>query len=218
MRQDKVLVMGLVASAILLVSPWYTMSSAGPLNLMSLLTGKGVDVHPYHCDDCGNTHEPDGPCISRHPVEECVVGKKEVFDSKICHEYVSIPETRYRWKVMRITKEIPCPYCKPVCKTEDGERCIGEEKWEKHCTECGELHCKHIQPRMEKAPTKHCEHEPGETTVKVKYWSCVKAPYTVYRQVKQPVCVKQPRYVKVKVPITRYVCENCDGNGCSHCD
>ncbi len=114
MRQDRILVVGLVASAILFSSAWHTTSSAGPFSLMNLLTGKGVDVHPHHCDECGNNHSPDGPCISRYPVEDCVVGKKEVFDCKTCNEYVSIPETRYHWKMMRITKEIPCPHCMPV--------------------------------------------------------------------------------------------------------
>jgi hypothetical protein len=29
--------------------------------------------------------------------------------------------------------------------------------------------------------------------------------------------VKQPRFEKVEVPITRYVCEHCGGLGCKHC-
>lgn len=188
-----------------------------PFNLINFLTGKSVDLKSHACDKCGHPHGNDEYCIERYPVEDCVVGKKKVFDSKIKFECVSIPETRYHLKKTLITKEIPCPYCKPICKTEDCQRCFGQEKWEKHCSECSELHCKHIEPVLEKALSKHCEHEEGETTIKVKYWSCVKVPYTVYRQVRQPVCVKQPRYVKVEVPVTRYVCQHCNGTGCSTC-
>ena len=53
--------------------------------------------------------------------------------------------------------------------------------------------------------------------MKVHYWSYVKVPYTVYRQVAQEVCVKQPRCEKVDVAVTRYVCEYCGGKGCKHC-
>ncbi len=191
---------------------------AGKLfNLANLLPGRGMNLREHHCDKCGNAHEPDGPCIERFPVKDCVIGKKKVYDSKICYEYVSIPETRYRWKNKWVTKEIPCPYCKPVCKTEDGEHCFGEEKWEKQCTVCGKLHCKHIETKIEKLPVKRCAHEPDETTIKARYWSCVKEPYLVYRRVKKPVCIKEPRYERVKVAVTRYVCKHCDGGGCGQC-
>lgn len=191
---------------------------AEPFNLLNLLTGKSVDLKSHECEKCGHAHDKGEHCIERYPVDDVVIGKKKVYDSKIKYEWVSIPETRYHWKKKMITKEIPCPYCKPICVTEEGERCVGQETWEKQCDKCSELHCKHIQPVQEKALRKHCEHTKGETTIKVKYWSCVKVPYTVYRQVKQPVCVKQPRYEKVEVPITRYVCKHCKGGGCSHCD
>lgn len=204
------------AVAICLATPAW-LSAGEPFNLINMLTGKSVDLKSHECDKCGRVHDAEEHCIERYPVEDCVVGKKKVFDSKIRYEWVSIPETRYHWKKKCITKEIPCPYCKPVCKTEDGQRCVGKEVWEKYCDECGELHCKHIAPVLEKASTKRCDHEPGETTIKVKYWSCVKVPYVVYRQVKRPVCVKQPRYEKVEVAITRYVCEHCQGTGCTYC-
>lgn len=190
-----------------------------PFNMISFFTGKKADLKSHTCDKCGRSHGKDEYCIARHKVEECVVGKKEVFDTKIKYEWVSIPETRYRWKKQLITEEVSCPYCcKPVLETEDCERCVGREAWEKHGDECNELHCRHIEPIIEKAETKRCEHEEGETTVKVKYWSCVKVPYTVYRQVKQPVGVKQPRYKKAKVSITRYVCRHCGNAGCNGCD
>ncbi|MFV1965531.1 MAG: hypothetical protein ACC628_08930 [Pirellulaceae bacterium] len=214
-------VMPVATAALFVILPTHR-TVAGPFPFFGWFGGHGVvDVHSHECDECGGIHDPDGPCIERYPVEKCVIGKKELFKSKIGYEWVSIPETRYHWKTMKITKEIPCPYCKPVCKTEDAEHCFGEEKWTKECDECGQLHCKHIEQKLEKVVTKQCDHEPGETTIKAKYWSCVKVPYVVYRQVRQPVCVKQPYYEKVKVPITKYVCEHCDDGGsseCEHCD
>ena len=143
---------------------------------------------------------------------------------------------------MLITKEIDCPYCKPVCKTEEGKNSFGAEKWEKsasadarcegsgdgscHEDEGGhgngdasaELHCKDIVPQLEKTECKYCGREPGETVIKAKVWSCVRVPYTVYRRVKRPVCVKQPRYEKVEVNVTRYICTNCRGIGCDKCE
>lgn len=225
---------------------------AHPFSFISQFVPLGVDVHPHECDKCGQVHDADGPCIERQAVTECVIGKKEIFKSKIRCEYVSVPETRYYWKKVRLTKEIPCPYCKPVCKTEDRLHCFGREYWEKSlktdgkshpngadsCCDspqgampdlcagqgegsssasCVEVHCKTIRPTFEKVPSKRCSHEPGETTITVHYRSCVKVPYTVYRQVKVPVCVKQPRYKKVKVSITKYVCTSCRGLGCSRC-
>jgi len=206
-------------ASIVLVSSTITPANAGnPFNLISWLTGKGADVRPYECPDCGGGHAEDGPCITRVRVEDCVVGKKKVYDAEIRYEYVSIPETRYRWVNKHITKEIPCEYCKPVCVAEKCVKCYGEEEWIKHSDDgCVSTHCKHIVPKYENVPTKHCEHAPGETTITVHYKSCVKEAYTMYRRVKREVCVKLPRYEKVKVPITRYVCENCHGGGCSIC-
>lgn len=234
------------------VSP--TQVAAHPFGFISRFLPLGVDVHPHECDKCGRVHDPDGPCIERQAVTVCVVGKKEVFKSRIRYEYVSVPETRYYWKKVCLTKEIPCPYCKPVCKTEDCLHCFGREYWEESCKRCGnsrcngvdpccewprvalpslcageesggnscacyvEVHCKTIRPCFEKVPSKCCSHEPGETTITVHYRSCVKVPYTVYRQVKVPVCVKQPRYKKVKVPVTKYVCACGPGSGCSGCN
>ncbi len=206
-----------------------------PFNFMSWLTGTGVDVHQYDCDEC----PPDTICIERQPVNECVVGKKLLYKSKIAYEWVSIPETRYRWKKMHITKEIDCPYCKPVCNTKESQNCFGMEQWDTSglagaCCEasvegccddvgcsngggCSELHCKNIVRQLEKAECKHCCRAPGETVVKAKVWSCVRVPYTVYRRVKRPVCVKQPCYEKVDVNVTRYICTNCCGVGCGKC-
>ncbi len=206
----------LVTTATLLVGFPARLTAFDGFGVYGWLTG-GTDVHPHECDECGRIHDPGAPCIERIAVEKCVIGKKELFKSKIRYEYASIPETRYRWKKRLITKEIPCPYCKPVCKTEDGEHCFGQEWWDKECTECGELHCKHIAARREKEQHKVCSHEPGETTIKVHYWSCIKEPYTIYRQVKQEVCVKQPYYEKVEVNVTKYVCEHGNGDGCSEC-
>jgi len=219
---------------------------AHPLSFMSRFVPLGVDVLPHECDKCGRVHDADGPCIERQAVTECVIGKKEVFKSKIRCEYVSVPETRYYWKNVLLTKEIPCPYCKPVCEEKECLHCFGREYWEKSlkgsgksscqkcgksgccgeqgeacegssCSSCTEVHCKTIRPTFEKVPSKRCSHEKGETTITAHYRSCVKVPYTVYRQVKVPVCVKQPRYEKVKVPITKYVCASCRGRGCSRC-
>jgi len=241
-----------------------TQVAAHPFSFLSRFLPLGVDVHPHECDKCGRVHKSGGLCIERREVTECVIGKKEVFKSRVRCEYVSVAETRYYWKNVRLKKEIPCPYCKPVCKEEDCLHCFGREYWEKSsklywgksskrcgnspcngvdtccewpqvslpgccgkqgekcegnsCASCVEVHCKTIRPCQEKVPTKRCSHEKGETTITAHYWSCVKVPYMVYRQVKVPVCVKQPRYEKVKVPVTRYVCASCRGRGCSRCN
>lgn len=189
-----------------------------PLRLTGLFSKSTVDVKSYECDACGQIHGPDVQCIERVPVQECVTGKKKVYDCKIRYEYVSVPEVRYRWKNKWVTKEIPAEYCKPVCTTQDGKHCFGEERWSKNDLGCTKEHCKTIEPKHEKAQCKYCGFEPGETTIKVRYKTCVKIPYTVYRQVKRPVCVKQPRYEKVEVPITRHKCKRGDCRGCDHCD
>ena len=186
-------------------------------NLIPGLGKTATDVSAHECHECN-----DPQCIERIPVEECVFGKKKVYDSSIRYEYVSIPEVRYRWKNKWVTKEIPCEYCKPVCKTEDGESCYGAERWDKAKLACSTQHCKTIEPKTEKQTCKYCGSEPGKTTVKVRYKTCVKVPYTVYRRVKRPVCIKQVRYEKVEVSITRYKCkkagcDRCSGNGCANC-
>ena len=87
----------------------------GWLNVTHLWKGTPVDVHRVEsCEQCG--HEG---CIERTPVEECVVGKKEVFKTCVRYEYVSIPEVRYRWQIMCIKKEIPCDTCKTVCEDQE---------------------------------------------------------------------------------------------------
>ena len=68
--------------------------------------------------------------------------------------------------------------------------------------------CAYCQPVCEAKDTSH---------VKVRVRQCVKEPYTVYRQVKRPVCVKQPRYERTEVTITKNVCSRCGGQGCTSC-
>jgi hypothetical protein len=184
------------------------------LNVSHLWKGTPVDVHMAEsCEQCG--HEG---CIERTPVEDCVVGKKKEFKTSVRYQYVSIPEVRYRWQMKCITKEIPCDTCKTVCEINDVDHPYQVEHWEKQPTACGELHCKTCETKIEKLPAvTGCKEEPAKTTIKVHYWSCVKVPYTVYRQVRQEVCVKQPRDEKVEVPVTRYVCEHCGGLGCGFC-
>jgi hypothetical protein len=183
------------------------------LNVTHFFKGTPVDVHgPASCEQCG--HEG---CIERTPVQDCVVGKKEVFKTSIRYEYVSIPETRYRWQIKCITKEIPCEGCKTICENKEVEHPYQVERWDKQQTSCSELHCKTCVTQTEKLDTKVCKEVPGKTTIKTHYWSCVKVPYTVYRQVRQEVCVKQPRSEKVDVLVTRHVCEHCGGLGCTFC-
>jgi len=183
---------------------------------------KNVNVYPYECDECGQIHDSGTKCIVRYPVEVCVTGKKLVYDSKVQYEYVSIPEVRYRWVKKWVTKEIPADYSKPVCKSKPSENCFGTEKWTKEKQECGTRHCMTVVQNREKAVSKSCDCKPGKTTIKVRYKTCVKEPYTVYRQVKRPICVKYPRYEKVDVAITKYECEqsgcnHCNGSGCKSC-
>ena len=174
--------------------------------------GTPVDVHPpAACDNCG--HEG---CIDRHKVDDCVCGKKKLYKTSVHKEYAAIPEVRFRWKVKCVTKEIPCDYCKPVCKAEEVDHQYQVEHWEKQDLPCGgERYCKSCETKTEKLPVvKDCNTEPGKTTIKVHYLSCVKEPYTVYRQVVKEVGVKQPCYERVEVPITRHVCDHCGGLGC----
>ncbi len=206
-----------IALAAMLLAAFSRSALAGDLgwlNVTNWFKGTKVDVHrPEASKQCG--HEG---CIERVPCEECVTGEKKEWKTTIHHEYVAIPEVRYRWEMKWITKEIPCESgCIPVCKDRPVEHEYESEHWEKYQSGCCELHCKTCEPKTEKLDCKECESKPGKTTVKVHYWSCVKVPYTVYRQVEKEVCVKQPRYEKVEVPITRYVCEHCGGLGCKHC-
>ena len=186
----------------------------GWLNVTHLWKGTPVDVHrPEACEQCG--HEG---CIERIAVEDCAVGKKKEFKTSVRCQCVAIPETRYRWQMKCITKEIPCDTCKTVCEINDVDHAYQVERWEKQPGECGELHCKTCETKIERLPSvTGCKEEPAKTTIKVHYWSCVKVPYTVYRQVPQEVCVKQPCYEKVEVPVTRHVCSGCGGIGCCFC-
>jgi hypothetical protein len=186
----------------------------GWLDFTKLLPGTPVDVHcPEACNNCG--HEG---CVERAPVQDCVTGEKKVYKTSIHKEYVSVPEVRYKWQMVCVEKEIPAEYCKTVCEPRDVEHCYQTERWQKQDLGCGvELHCKTCDAKTEKLPVQECKTEKGKTTTKVCYWSFVKVPYTVYRQVEKEVCVKQPCYEKVCVPVTRYVCEHCNGKGCPYC-
>lgn len=200
--------------------------ASSPISLTGWSKPSSVDLDSYTGDACRPLQTPCPQCIERVPVQECVTGKKKVYDCKICYEYVSIPEVRYRWVNKWVTREIPCEYCKPVCKSQEGRKVYGQERWDEQEAACGaKLHCRSIEPMQEKAACKYCGREPGETTIKVHYKTCVKEPYTVYRRVKRPICVKQPRYEKVKVCITRHecreldcqTCDACRGAGCDSC-
>lgn len=185
----------------------------GWLNITHLWKGTPVDVHPPQaCQNCDNPY-----CIERLPVTECVTGEKRNDNVCVRYEYVSVPEVRYRWQIKCISKEIPCTGCKTVCEDRDIEHRYSVERWDKQQLACSERHCKTCVPQSELLPGKVCKTEPGETIIKAKYWSCVKVPYTVFRQVKREVCVKQPCYEKVPVTVTRFVCEHCGGLGCKVC-
>ena len=185
------------------------------LESLNPFRGTPVDIHcPEACENCG--HEV---CVNREKVEDCVKGEKKVYKSSIHTEYVSIPEVRYKWEMKCITKEIPCETCIPVCKTHEVDHQYQVEHWEKECLPCGgDRYCKTCETKTEKLPVvSDCETKPGKTTIKVHYWTCVKVPYTVYRQVEKEVGVKAPCHEKVEVPITRHVCEHCGGLGCEFC-
>jgi hypothetical protein len=208
-RMRKVSIVGVIAVlAMLPVATNSRVAHAGDwgwLDFSHHCKGTPLDVHlPESEHQC--CHEG---CIERTPVQDCVHGEKEVFKTSIRYEYVSIPEVKYRWQMKCITKEIPCDACKTVCETKEVEHLYEAERWDKQQTGCSELHCKTCETKCEKLDTKICKTEPGKTTIKVHYWSCVKVPYTVYRQVRQEVCVKARCHEKVEVPVTRYVCENC---------
>jgi len=179
--------------------------------VVNLRHGTKVEMHrPQSNNQC--THET---CISRTAVHECVPGKKLVYATDKRCEYVTIAETHYRFKKRLITKKVPADYCKTVCKDEDTTRCHMTEKWDSSGGTCGQVHCKSCVPESEKVACKKSSCEPGKTYIKVHYWTCVKEPYTVYRQIRRPICVKKPRYEHVQVPITRYVCDHCNQGGCN---
>ena len=192
-------------------------SSASELGgkLAGLMHGTPVDVihPPGTCNQCKKEF-----CVQHVPVTECVPGKKLVYDVKKRYEYVTIPETRYRFVTRHVTKEIDCPYCMPYCESEDVAHCYESEKWSSHKHGCGDLHCKTCVVKTEKLPCQHCGRKPGETIIKARVKECVKEAYTVYRQVKREICVKKPRYEHVNVEVTRNVCNNCGagGGGCKH--
>ncbi len=230
MKKVSAIWMLLAMSAIPLTTRPNSLSAAEPdsaLKPVGWLTNSSVDVHPHVCGECGEADDSGVECIERTPVSECVTGKKTVFGCQVRYEYVSIPETRYRWKKRWVTKKIPADTCVPVCKAQDGQNCYGAERWDKYgegC--CSKVHCKSVECKQEKSSCKYCDSKPGKTTIKVCYKTCVKEAYTVYRQVKRPICVKRPCHEKVKVPITRYEChrakcdndcDQCDGSGCASC-
>jgi hypothetical protein len=180
----------------------------------ALLAGTPVDVHcPQACKNCD--HET---CIERTPIQDCVVGEKKVSKTTIHKQYTTIPEVRYKFCWVLVEKEVPSEYCKTVCEPKEYDHQYQVEHWQKQNLPCGaEQHCKTCETKTEKLTCQQCKVETAKTTIKVHYWSCVKVPYTVYRQVEKEVCVKQPRTEKVCVPVTRYVCEHCGGIGCRFC-
>jgi hypothetical protein len=185
------------------------------LEALNPFAGTPVDVHsPTACETCCP-----GVCIDREKVEDCVCGEKKLYKTSVHKEYVAIPEVRYRWEMKCVTKEIPCDFCKPVCKSEDVDHQYQVEHWEKQDLPCGgEQYCKSCETQTEKLPMVNgCHTEPGKTTVTVHYLSCVKVPYTVYRQVEKEVGVKQPCYELVSVPVTRHVCCCREGMSCESC-
>ena len=223
MRKLSVLWVAVAISAMLLLPPQKTFALELPWsNLGCMLKHSPVDVPcPQSCDQCSGEF-----CIQRVPVTECVKGKKLVYDAKIRYEYVTIPETRYRFVTRCITKEVKCPACVPTCETTDVCRCYESEQWTTDHLGCGsgQLHCRKCEKKVEKYPCKKCGRKPGEAVVKVHVRECIKEPYVVYRQVKRPVCIKQPRHERTTVKVTRYVCKNCGGcdqgcgESCGQCD
>lgn len=218
MRRDMAGTIAGIAVIVLMARPAAAQSGELGGRLLGWLGVRHADMtQPAECDQCGCSHDAEGPCVERTPVTECRVGKKELHRCEIRYEYESVPETRYRWRMKFVKKEVPCEYCKPVCNSEDVEHCYEAEKWQAEPSACGDLHCKVADPVTEKVPCKHCGQEPGKTVVRVCVFTCVKEPYTIYRRVKKPVCVKQPYYERVEVPVTRHICRAADGHPCD-CD
>jgi len=197
-----------------------------------------VNVKSYECNDCSNDWAKAHRCIKRTPHIQCVEGKKRCEECVIKYEYVAIPEVRYRWRKMLIPKAIPVDGYVPVCKSQETTHCYGQKQWKKQdglvppeqagCQQScpAEIHCRSVEPKLEKAECKSCDYKPGKTVIKVRFLACVKEPYTVYRQVKRPVCVRHARYVDTKVRVKTYECEKlecsspCQSGSCgasSHC-
>ena len=131
-------------------------------NLVGLLGGTHVDMHlPQSSNQC--SHEG---CIERVPITECVTAKKEVFDVKKCYEYVTIPETKYRFVTRCVVKEVKCPYCMPYCEAQDVPRCYESETWESTggggCGGCGQVHCKRCQNKIENVVCQQCGRKHGQ--------------------------------------------------------
>ena len=165
----------------------------------------GVDVRSYAQNtDCENADDLDGECLERIPVDDEVTGKKLTYNSCIRYEYVVVEEVRYRWKTKWVTKEIPADYDEPVCITEDEPCEENVQVWEVCEAPDGTDYCETQRPDSELIANKRIECAPGQTTVRVRYKTCVKEPYLVYRQVCRPVALKQPCYERVNVPVTRY--------------
>lgn len=157
------------------------------------------------CNACGHPHAHGAACVVLASVDDQVIGKKRVDDSSIRYEWATVPETQYRWKKRLVTKEISCEYCKPFCETTQAEQVVVREKWQQEDFPGGEIHCRVQDLQQEAIPVTQCKHEPGETTIKVRFWTTVKEPFTVYRQVKRPVCVKQTRREPATVTVTRQI-------------
>jgi len=163
----------------------------------------GVDVRSYEvCPECGLSHDPDDECIERIAVPDCVTGKKRMFKSSIHYEYVVVAEVRYRWKTKWIEKEVPADFDEPACKTEEGISPSNAQDWTTSDRCEGRVYCESTKPDPDAVDCKRIECQPGQTTIKIRYKSCVKEPYTVYRQIKRPIAIKQPCYAEVDVPIT----------------
>ena len=206
-----------IAAAIILTSPvlaqeqspLFSRPSQSLRNLYNKLSGgrhkTGVDVRDYDClPECD-----DAECILREPVQDCVVGKKRGFRYWVCDEYVTVAEVRYRWKTKWITKDIPADFQEPVANSDDSESGHNVEAWNADDCGDGKIHCKSPKSEPENARTKRIDCQPGKTTIRVCYKSCVTVPYTVYRQIKRPMAIKQPCDEQVEVPITRYEGRRC---------
>jgi hypothetical protein len=168
----------------------------------------GTDVRSFDVDpDCEVLCDPPSECLQRIPCDDCVRGKKKLFCGSICYENVTVAEVRYRWKTKWITKEVPADFEEPICNTDDQESLHCVEDWKSgQWGEC-KIHCRSMTPAKETVEQKRIDCQPGKTTVKLCYKSCVKVPYTVYRQIKRPIAIKQPCCEKVEVPVKRYACE-----------
>ena len=122
-------------AAISLAAPVPSLFAGCPCWLEELnpFRGTPLDVHaPDACNNCG--HEV---CVNRDKVEDCAIGEKKCYKSTVRKQYVAIPETRYKWEMKCVEKEIPCTCCQPVCKTEQVDHQYQVEHWEKQELPCG---------------------------------------------------------------------------------